>query len=266
MHVVLIAIGVISDNISVNLFNEYSDYRTKIDFSTPKTPFSGGSGILVKGLLKPSSVLIAAIGTLLLAFAIGVYFTLMSHWSIALIVLIGLFSILAYTNFLTKYVMGELFSGLALGSLVVIGTFIALTAGPATALSALLPVEVIFISIPPGILTALLLLLNEFPDADADQKGGRKHIVIHYGKKRAAIIYSTGLFLTFFTIILLPIIGISSFWIYFALLPLPIAIKTSLTALHHYKDINKLIPALGSNVITVLSTDLLLAVTIFIHI
>ena len=74
--------------------------------------------------------------------------------------------------------LGELFAGLSLGTLVVLGTYISMTASPGTPLKQLLPAEVIWISIPPGILTSLLLLINQFPDVEADKKGGRKHLVI----------------------------------------------------------------------------------------
>ena len=265
IHILLLVVGIVSAHISVNLFNEYSDYKTKIDFNTKKTPFSGGSGILISGQLKPSSVMRAAIISLLLAFVIGIYFSFSAHWLISLIMVIGALSIIGYTNFFAKYLLGELLSGLSLGTLVVIGAYIALTAEPSMALAGLIPPEVVYVSLPPGILTALLLLLNEFPDVEADKAGGRNHLVIQFGKRKAAIIYSVGLFLTFLTIILLPIIGVSTYWLYLALIPLPVAIKTSITAMNYYNDINKLIPALGGNVIVVLSTDLLLAVSIFIH-
>jgi 1,4-dihydroxy-2-naphthoate octaprenyltransferase len=111
-----------------------------------------------------------------------------------------------------------------------------------------------------------LLLINQFPDVEADKKGGRRHLVIRYGVKRASYIYTFGMFVTFAIIVLMPIIGISSPWIYIALLPLPLAVKACLTAIRHGDDFKKMIPALGSNVMTVLGTDLLLAISVFIDV
>ena len=68
IHGIMLIIGVVSTHISVNLFNEYSDYNTKIDFKTHRTPFSGGSGILTEGLIRPNQVLTVAILTFVLAF------------------------------------------------------------------------------------------------------------------------------------------------------------------------------------------------------
>ncbi len=265
-HAILIVVGVVSAHISVNLFNEYSDFKTKIDFNTKRTPFSGGSGILTEGLISSRTVLRVAITALLLALTIGVYFTIISHWAILAIAIFGALTIVYYTEILSRYLLGELFAGIALGSLVVIGTYIAMNASPENTIINLLPGEVILISIPPGILTSLLLLLNEFPDAEADKKGGRRHLVIRFGYKTSAIIYTTGLILTFGTIALLPILGYSSLWLFIALLPLPLAFKASIIALKFNGDFKKLIPALMSNVVIVLATDFLITIGIILDI
>ncbi len=265
-HALLILIGVISAHSSVNLFNEYFDYKNKIDFNTERTPFSGGSGMLTAGYTNYKSVLITAISTLIVSVIIGIYFAIVSNWIILLIAAIGAFAIIFYTNFLAKILLGELFAGLTLGTLVVIGTYIAMTASPEMTLANLVPQEVWLVSIPPGILTALLLLLNEFPDAKADKEGGRNHLVIRLGKKKAAYLYFFGLFSTFGIIILLPILEVASPWLYLALLPIPLAFKAGMSAIKHGDDTIKLIPSLGINVLVVLSTDLLLAVSVLIEI
>lgn len=260
----LIIFGTVVAHASVNLFNEYSDHITEIDKNTSRTPFSGGSGMMNSGLTKPAEVLAAAILTLLVSGTIGIYYGMTSHWSIFIIMLTGAFSIVFYTPLLTKLMLGELFSGLTLGTLVVLGTFIALTATPGQPLGTLLPFEVMMVSIPPGILTALLLFLNQFPDTEADRKGGRKHLIIKFGYKNASYIYAAGVIATFVIIFLLPLVGVSSFWLYLGLLPLPIIIKATSTTLKFYNKTEKLIPALGENIVTVLLTDALLAVAIFI--
>jgi len=263
-HALMLLTGVVSAHISVNLFNEYSDHKTRIDAHTKRTPFSGGSGMMQQGLTTPRQVLTVAVTTLLLAFSIGVYFTFTSHWFIMVLTLIGGVTIISYTEGLARIQLGELFAGLALGSLVVIGTYVAMTATPGMPLSGIIPLKVILVSVPPGILTALLLLINEFPDMEADKAGGRRHLVIVLGRKKAAYLYAFGMFLTFGTILILPLVGLASAWIYLALIPMPLGIRSSITAIRHGDDIPKMVPALGTNVITVLGTDLLLAVGIII--
>lgn len=264
LDMVLIIAGTVLAHASVNLFNEYSDHLTGIDRHTKRTPFSGGSGMMKSGLTKPSEVLAAAVFTLLISGSIGIYYGIVAHWSIFVIILTGAFSILFYTPLLTRLMLGELFSGLTLGTLVVLGTFISLTATPGQSLETLLPFEVIMISIPPGILTSLLLLLNQFPDSEADRNGGRKHLVIKFGYKNAAYIYASGVVATFVIILVLPVAGVSSFWLYLGLIPVPIIFKATSTALKSYNNIDRLIPALGANIVTVLLTDALIATAIFI--
>jgi 1,4-dihydroxy-2-naphthoate octaprenyltransferase len=266
LHAVMLVFGVVLSHVSVNLFNEYSDFKTRIDFNTKRTPFSGGSGMIQSGNTRPESVRTVGIVTLLISGAIGVYFAVVSHWVVLIFAAVGAFSVLFYTNFLSKRVLGELFAGLALGTFVVLGTYVAMTARPGMTVSGLFPAEVIWISIPPGILTSLLLLINQFPDAEADRKGGRKHLVIRFGWKGASYVYTAGIFVTFAIIVLMPLLGISSWWIYLALLPGPLGIKASVTAIKHGNDFSKIVPALGLDVITVLATDLLLAVAVFIEV
>jgi 1,4-dihydroxy-2-naphthoate octaprenyltransferase len=222
--------------------------------------------MITSGNTRPESVKSVGIITLLISAAIGVYFSIVSHWIVIVFAAIGAFSVLFYTNFLAKRVLGELFAGLALGTFVVLGTYVAMTASPGMSLRGLFPAEVIWISIPPGILTSLLLLINQFPDAEADKEGGRNHLVIRFGRKGASYVYTAGILATFTIIVLMPLIGVSSYWIFLALLPMPLGIKASVTAIKHGDDIGKLVPALGSNVITVLATDLLLAVAVFIEV
>ncbi len=263
---ILIMAGTISAHISVNLLNELSDLHTKIDYMTQRTPFSGGSGMLTAGKTRPGQVRFAALFTLILSTGVGAYFTITAHWTIALISILGALTIVFYTNTLARYMLGEFFAGLALGTLVVIGAYIAMNGTPGTALTALVPIEVCLISIPPGILTFLLLLLNEFPDVEADKTGGRKHLVIRFGKKTAAKIYAAGLFVTFAIILLLPLLQIASFWLYLALLPLPMALKASQTTVKHAENTEKLVPAMGMNVMIVLATDLLIAISVIIQV
>ncbi len=263
-HAVLLMLGVIAAHSSVNLFNEYSDYNTKIDFNTHRNPFSGGSGMLTEGHTKPKSVLFAASLTLMIGLAIGIYFVIVSHWALIILIALGAFAILFYTNFLTKILLGEFFAGLTLGSFVVIGAYVAMTATPEALCNNLVPTEVWLMSIPPGILTALLLLLNEFPDAEADKQGGRFHLVIKFGRKGAAYIYTAGIIATYATIIILPLLEISSYWVLIALLPLPIALKACMTALKSGDKLDLIIPAMGQNVLVVLITDLLIAVSVFL--
>lgn len=252
---ILCMAGTILAHASVNLFNELSDYRTGIDARTRRTPFSGGSGNLQSGDTTPSQVRLASWGTLTAAGVIGVYLSWVSDWNLLFVVLAGALATVFYTTFLARIGLGEFFAGVALGSLVVIGTFVAMT-GAVTA-------TVILISVPPGILTALLLYLNEFPDLEADRAGGRRHLVILLGRKKASIVYVAAMAGCYLHMA----VGILAGWfpgtLWIAFLTLPLAFKASMTALKDHENFEKMVSALGANVGTVLFTDLLIAIAFF---
>ncbi len=261
----LLVLGVVLMHVSVNLFNEYSDSRTGIDDHTERTPFSGGTGMIQAGKTTPAAVHRAAWLTLCAAFFIGLYFTFKSHWMVMAIMVVGAASTVFYTRYLARALLGEFFAGLSLGSLVVIGTFVALTGSAAAGMRDLFPAQVIIVSIPPGILTALLLFLNEFPDAEVDRAGGRFHLVIWLGKRKASYLYVAGLAASYAFIIAAPLLHLSSWWLLLGCVTVPLAVKSGSMALRYCEDTPRLVPALGINVMVVLGTDLMLAVAVLLE-
>ena len=81
-YALLAFIGLLLCHISVNTLNDYFDYKSGIDLAVKRTPFSGGSGILPPGSLKPGQVLWLGIGSLLLAIPIGVFFVIETGWQL----------------------------------------------------------------------------------------------------------------------------------------------------------------------------------------
>ena len=253
---ILTTLGLLLAHASVNILNDYYDYKSGIDFRTTRTPFSGGSGILVQGLLKPKSVYKFGVGCLLVAFLIGIYLTFVSGWQLIPLIVLGGVVIYFYTSFLTKWLIGELWAGLGLGMLPVLGTYFIQTGGYSW--------EAFTASLAPGFLTANLLFLNEFPDADADRKGGRYHLVIALGTRKASRLYAGLMVMTYLCILG----GVISQWMpplsLIGLLSIPFAWKAiGITFKHHNKPLT-MIPALKANVITILSTDALLALAYFL--
>ncbi|OGS36715.1 MAG: hypothetical protein A2293_10450 [Elusimicrobia bacterium RIFOXYB2_FULL_49_7] len=254
--ILLLLVGVVLTHISVNLFNELSDYNTKIDENTVKTPFSGGSGMMQSKATSPKSVEMAAYLSLGMAGLIGLYFTIEQGWPILLWMGIGGLSIRFYTSHLSKLLIGEWVSGLSLGSLVVMGCFYVLTGH--------LTKSIVLISIPAGLLTSLLLFLNEFPDAEADKKGGRVHLVIFFGKRISARLYGMGLIAVYSAILFTPFLSDAPKTLWLALLTLPLAANAARITLVHHSDLSKLLPAMGLNVGVVILTDFLIALGFWI--
>jgi len=102
-------------------------------------------------------------------------------------------------------------------------------------------------------------LLNEFPDVEADRKGGRRTLPIILGKARARLVYSALIIATYGWIIGGVAAGVMPAFSLVALLTLPLAAK-AIQGSRQHDDESKLVPALGSNVMVVLLTQLLLGI------
>ena len=114
-------------------------------------------------------------------------------------------------------------------------------------------------------MTFNLLLLNEFPDEEADRKGGRRNLVILFGRKTAAWIYVFAGLVTPASIVVavaldvLPPVGLV------ATLPSLLLVKPVQWALKDpYEPVP--IPALGANVVWNLATNTLIALTLIVAI
>ena len=251
MHALLAMVGALLTHVAVNVFNNYFDYRSGVDARTPKTPFSGGVEILVSGQMKPRHCFLVGLAALFGAIPIGVYFLTLYFNQLAPILAYGLIAVCFYTPFLSRLPsLSEIIAGTGFGFMG-LGTYIT-QAG-------IIDSSGIALFVPISILVGLLLFLNEFPDADADKIAGRKHIVILVGRKISARIYVLGLFSTYLSIAIAVAVRAAPPQILVSFAIVPIAFKAGSRALRDYDNLTALIPALGLNVMTVLSTILLVA-------
>ena len=250
-YAVLAFIGLLLCHISVNVLNDYYDYKSGIDLKTKRTPFSGGSGFLPAASLNPKHVLWFGLACFLLAIPFGVYFVLVSGWLLLPLLLVAAICILLYTPLLTKLGWPEWSPGIGLGALPVLGAYFVQT-GEYT-------IAAVIAAIPSGILVHNLLLLNEFPDTEADKTAGRKTLPITMGGKGAGIVYSALTIVLYLWIIAWVAVGRMPIFCLIALLTLPLAVRAIQGALN-WQDPSKLMPAMANNVLVVLLTQLLLGI------
>ena len=250
-HALLAFFGLLLTHISVNTLNDYFDYKNGIDLATRRTPFSGGSGILPAVLLKPKQVLWLSLISFLLTLPIGIYFIIVQGWLLLPLLLVAAVCMFLYTPVILKTPWPEWAAGLGLGFLPIMGTYFAQAGSYNWPL--------VVASVPSGILVHNLLLLNEFPDTEADSLGGRKTLPITAGKTKAAIVYSAFTTIVYLWIIGWVIAGLMPTFSLIALLTLPFAIKAIRGAWQH-QEMARLVPAMANNVLVVLLTQLLLGI------
>lgn len=258
LNCILLLLGGLATHIAVNALNEFFDIKSGLDLRTQRTPFSGGSGALAKNPAKAPYALGTAIVSGLAVVGIGLYFCFASGWGLLPLGLLGLIVIIVYTPWLNHLpVLCLLAPGLGFGTLIVMGSAYALGGGYTW--------TAFFVSLVPFFLVNNLLLLNQFPDVEADRSVGRRHLVIAAGKITAARVYVLFLACAYLSVLAGVLCGFLPPFAFLACLTLPLAAKLSRDVLlNAEKSIDHLIPSLGMNVILNLLTPFLLGMGLLI--
>lgn len=234
---VLTFAGVMALHASVDLLNDFWDFKRGIDTKTTRTKMSGGTGVLPEGLLKPSSVYRTGVAFLIIGSAIGGYFVFNDGVIIAMILGFAILSIYFYSTKIVDYGLGEFFVAVK-GSMIVIGTFFIQ--------SGQISLESILAGIAVGSLSALVLFIASFPDHDADKSKGRKTLVITVGKEKATKLFWVFPLISYVAIV----IGVSSSLFpltsLISLLGIPLMIKSGLGLQKNYDSIENLVPFMSS--------------------
>lgn len=244
-------------HMSVNLLNEYHDFRSGLDNLTIKTPFSGGSGSLPAHPEAASAVGISGAIALIATMLIGLYFVSIKGLALLPLGFLGVLLIAAYTPLLThRPWLCLLAPGLGFGPVMVAGSAFVL-AGHYTGTAALA-------SLPPLFLVSELLLINQFPDIDADAEVGRRHLPIVMGRRRSAYLFAALLGAAYVAIGLGVLAGLLPPLSLLGLLTLPAGIVLMIRVPRYCEDSQQLIPLMGINIAVIHVTLLLLAIGILL--
>jgi 1,4-dihydroxy-2-naphthoate octaprenyltransferase len=254
---ILALVGALCAHISVNAFNEYYDFKSGLDFTTKRTPFSGGTGTLPANPGIAHITLRMAWITLALTGLIGLYFLYIRGLYLLPLGLLGLLTIFAYTPWLTHNAFLCLIApGLGFGPLMVMGTHFVLTGEYS---------QTAFIaSLVPFFLVNNLLLLNQFPDVEADRKIGRKHFPILFGNRTSAFVYGAFLAFTYLSVLVGVLLDYLPRFSLIGLFTLVIAVPAFIGALRYAENASKLVPYMGLNVVINIATPVLVAIGLLI--
>lgn len=183
----LVLLGVALLHLGSNVMNDYFDVKDGTDDLNTGyfQQYSGGSRAIELGLITLEGTKRVGLSLIAAALLIGIYLTYETGWTTFLIGLSGLAIGYFYTappvRLVARKGLGELGIALAFGPLITLGTVYVLT----QELSWL----AFLAGVPSGLLTANILLINEFPDAESDAKTGKNHLVVTFGKKASILIY-----------------------------------------------------------------------------
>ena len=255
LDIILTFAGVLALHASVDLLNDYWDFKRGIDTKTTRTKMSGGTGVLPEGLLKPSSVYRAGVIFLIIGSLIGSYFVITNGILIAIILGFAILSIYFYSTKIVDSGLGEFFVAVK-GSMIVIGTFF-IQSGEVT-------VESILAGIIIGTLSSLVLFIASFPDHDADKSKGRKTLVIIVGKKKAVKLFWLFPLVSYVVILIGVSVNLFPLLSLISLLSFPLMIKSGLGLQKNYDAIDNLVPFMSSTLQFSRLTGILFALSFLI--
>ncbi len=204
---------------ATNLINDYYDVRNGVDTVQAATA-QYRPHPLVEGLLPLEQVRRVAYGLFFLAAGIGLYLTMITGLTVLVIGLVGLLAGLTYTAPPLKYkyvALGEVSVFLMWGPLMVEGAYYVQRQT--------LSVQAFWVSLPFGILVALVLLANNIRDIDHDRRRGIRTLAILLGRRLGLNAYLALMVAAYVGILALALTGVMTMWVLIIFASLPLAIK-----------------------------------------
>jgi 1,4-dihydroxy-2-naphthoate octaprenyltransferase len=209
--------GAVLMHAASNLINDVEDVRHGVD--RPEVPTARyRPHPLMEGRLALESVRRAAYALFLLAALIGIALAAARSWAIFWIGLIGTAAGLTYTSEPLKYkykALGEISVFLMWGPLMVSGAYLVQRQT--------LSLEAAAISLPFGLLVALVLLANNIRDIPYDRRQGIVTLAIVMGARRGLRLYLALILAAYLAVVLMAVVGPLKAWSLIVLLSLPLA-------------------------------------------
>lgn len=213
------AIGITLFHAAANLINDYFDTLYDIDQDDSPTAKYRPQPI-ISGMLTPRQTIVEASVFLVLTVAIGMTAAVVRSWHILWIGLIGLFTSIYYTAGPVKFkyrALGEFAVFMMWGPLMIEGAY----AVQRQALS----MKALYISVPFGVLVALVLFANNMRDIAYDSRHNVKTVSIMLGSRNSFILFAGLIALAYAYVLGMILTGIMSFWGLLIFLSVPKAIS-----------------------------------------
>ena len=177
--------GALLAHAGANVFNDVHDAKNGSDACNTEriAPFTGGSRFIQNGTLTIQSMARLSWALFLAATLAGLALIAISDQRLLFFGMIGLMLAIAYSAppfALMSRGMGEIAVGVAWALIV---------AGSDFAARQVTNTNVLWVALPFGFQTMLILLANQLPDFAADQAVGKSNLAVRWGRRRAAMLY-----------------------------------------------------------------------------
>ncbi|MBU4056272.1 MAG: 1,4-dihydroxy-2-naphthoate octaprenyltransferase [Proteobacteria bacterium] len=211
--------GAVILHAATNLINDYYDVKNGVDTQEAATA-QYRPHPLVEGKLNSRQVAMAVFMLYGIAFGIGIFLVLVRGWELLIICLVGVLASILYTAPPVKYkylALGEISVFLMWGPLMVLGAYFVQRQA--------FSMKAFWISIPFGILVALVILANNIRDISHDQSKGISTLAIVLGQRKGLTLYFILILSAYLGIVLMSILGPLYLWSLIVLLSVPLALK-----------------------------------------
>ncbi|ALS74459.1 1,4-dihydroxy-2-naphthoate octaprenyltransferase [Planococcus rifietoensis] len=239
---------------ATNMFNEYYDYARGLD--TEESVGIGGA--IVRNGVSPKTVLVLAFLLYAISAVLGLYIAASTSWWLLAVGGIGMLVGYFYTGgpYPIAYTpLGELFSGLFMGFLIVIVAFYIQTETITS--------TAVMLAVPSTLLVAAIMMANNIRDMVGDKKSGRRTLAILAGRPAAVTIFMWFFILSYAWIILLVLLSIVTPWALLVLLSVIKPLKVIMT-FKHYTEPLQVMPAMKDTGITNTLFNFLLAIGLLV--
>lgn len=239
---------------ATNMFNEYYDYARGLD--TEESVGIGGA--IVRNGVSPKTVLVLAFLLYAISAVLGLYIAASTSWWLLAVGGIGMLVGYFYTGgpYPIAYTpLGELFSGLFMGFLIVIVAFYIQTETITS--------TAVMLAVPSTLLVAAIMMANNIRDMVGDKKSGRRTLAILAGRPAAVTIFMWFFILSYAWIILLVLLGVVTPWALLVLLSVVKPFKVILT-FKRYSEPLQVMPAMKDTGITNTLFNFLLAIGLLV--
>ncbi|HZA69752.1 MAG TPA: prenyltransferase [Nitrososphaeraceae archaeon] len=253
-YALLTYFGIMCLHISVDLLNDYSDFKRGIDINTKRTRYSGGTGVIPENLINPRLIYCVGVVFLILGGLTGLYFVTIKGIVILILLSFAIISIYFYSTNIVNAGLGELFVAIK-GCMIVVGSYYIQ--------SDTIDLTSVFVGIIIGLLSAVVLLVTSFPDYEPDKKSGRRTLVILSGKQNSIKIFAGLIMVTSGMIIGGAIFNVIPLYSTIGLLSIPFAVK-AIYKLKRFNDPSQLVSSMANSIIYSRICGLLLALSFII--
>ena len=253
-YALLTYFGIMCLHISVDLLNDYWDFKRGIDTNTKRTKYSGGTGVIPENLINSRLIYCAGIIFLVLGGLTGLYFVTIKGIIILILLIFAIISIYFYSTNIVNAGLGELFVAIK-GCMIVLGSYYIQ--------SDTIELTSVYVGMIIGLLSAVVLLVTSFPDYEADKKSGRRTLIIVMGKENSVKLFIMIVGITYAMIIGGSIFNVMPIFSIIGLLSMPFAIKAA-HKLRRFNDAGELVSSMANSIIYSRVCGILLAISFII--